>query len=234
MYAPRGVVKISNLWNLMVFPTSGYLSTTLSVDNLFSSKIVLNQVTLTCSTIEVEMLIPEVLELMMPPQRAVRGRPARWNIEEQRVSNAPEVKPKGEVTNAEFWEAIRMLSQVVTNQVGQQRGARQEETDTSRIREFFRMNPPSFSGSSTTEDLEILLRTEKEMVVDMRSTMSLFMARLSRLSSKEGKVAILIGDMDIARNKGEYNGQNSQNFMARPTQSQSSKAQGGNWAPAYA
>ncbi|WMV38098.1 hypothetical protein MTR67_031483 [Solanum verrucosum] len=45
-----------------------------------------------------------------------------------------------------------MLSQAVTNQVGQQRGARQEEADTSRIREFLRMNPPSFSGSSTTED----------------------------------------------------------------------------------
>ncbi|WMV08297.1 hypothetical protein MTR67_001682, partial [Solanum verrucosum] len=32
-----------------------------------------------------------------------------------------------------------MLSQVVTNQVGQQRGARQEETDTSRINKFLRM-----------------------------------------------------------------------------------------------
>jgi len=47
-----------------------------------------------------------------------------------------------------------MLSQAVTNQVGQQRGARQEEADTLRIREFLRMNPPSFTGSSTTEDLE--------------------------------------------------------------------------------
>ncbi|XP_049364566.1 uncharacterized protein LOC125829384 [Solanum verrucosum] len=173
----------------------------------------------------------EESELMMPPQRAVRGRPARWNIEEQRVSNAPEVKTKGEVTNAEFWEAIRMLSQVVTNKVGQQRGARQEETDTLRI----------------------------QMVVDMRSTMSLFMARISRLSSKEGKVAILIRDMDIARlmvyvqqvegeklrdrkefrNKkaktwSESGQQRNNNFRVRPTQSQSSKAQGGNWAPAYA
>jgi len=62
------------------------------------------------------------------------------------------VQAQGEVTNAEFREAIRMLSQVVTNQVGKQRVARQEEVDTSRVREFLRMNPPSFTSSSTTED----------------------------------------------------------------------------------
>ncbi|WMV13774.1 hypothetical protein MTR67_007159 [Solanum verrucosum] len=45
-----------------------------------------------------------------------------------------------------------MLRQAVTNQVGQQKGARPEVADTSRIREFLRMNPPSFTGSSTTED----------------------------------------------------------------------------------
>ncbi|KAK4731238.1 hypothetical protein R3W88_024226 [Solanum pinnatisectum] len=47
-----------------------------------------------------------------------------------------------------------MLSQVVTNQVGQQRGARQEMVDTSKIQEFLRINPPRFTGSSTTEDPE--------------------------------------------------------------------------------
>ncbi|KAK4729838.1 hypothetical protein R3W88_022826 [Solanum pinnatisectum] len=47
-----------------------------------------------------------------------------------------------------------MLSQAVTNQVGQQRGARQKEADTLRIREFLRMNPPNFTGSSTSEDPE--------------------------------------------------------------------------------
>ena len=45
-----------------------------------------------------------------------------------------------------------MLSQVVTNQVGQQREARKEGDDTSMIWEFLRMNPPIFIGSSTTED----------------------------------------------------------------------------------
>jgi len=37
------------------------------------------------------------------------------------------------------------------------------------------------------------------MVVDMRSRMSLFVFGLSRLSSKEGKAMMSIGDMDIAR-----------------------------------
>uniref|UniRef100_M1DRV6 Gag-pol polyprotein n=1 Tax=Solanum tuberosum TaxID=4113 RepID=M1DRV6_SOLTU len=75
-------------------------------------------------------------EIIMPPRRAVRGHSARRNVEpqEQGVPNAPELQPQGEVTNVEFQEAIRMLSQAVTNQVGQQRGARQEEADTSRIR----------------------------------------------------------------------------------------------------
>ncbi|XP_049372700.1 uncharacterized protein LOC125837660 [Solanum verrucosum] len=37
------------------------------------------------------------------------------------------------------------------------------------------------------------------MVTDMRSRMYIFVARLSHLSSKKGKAAMLIGDMDIAR-----------------------------------
>ncbi|KAH0715889.1 hypothetical protein KY284_008794 [Solanum tuberosum] len=186
-----------------------------------------------------------------------------------------------------------MLSRVVTNQVGQQRGARQNEADTLRIREFLRINPPSFTGSSTTEDPENFIEELKkifkvmhvadaerveldayqlkniartwfdqwkegraedappanracfeeaflgsffprklkeakvrefftlkqdflsvheyglkftqlswyapEMVADMRSRMTLFVARLSRLSSKEGRASMLIGDMDISR-----------------------------------
>uniref|UniRef100_M1DAV0 Gag-pol polyprotein n=1 Tax=Solanum tuberosum TaxID=4113 RepID=M1DAV0_SOLTU len=57
--------------------------------------------------------------IIMPPRRAVRGCPAWRNVEEQELPNAPEVQPQGEVTNVEFREAMRMLSQVVTNQVGQ-------------------------------------------------------------------------------------------------------------------
>lgn len=90
----------------------------------------------------------------MPPLRAIRGLPTRINIEEQELSNAPEVQPQVELTNTKFREAIRLLSQVVTNQVGKQRGAQQEEDNTSRIHKYLRMNPQSFTGSSTTEDPE--------------------------------------------------------------------------------
>ncbi|KAG5619490.1 hypothetical protein H5410_004708 [Solanum commersonii] len=85
------------------------------------------------------------------------------------------------------------------------------------------------------------------MVADMRSRMSLFVAGFSRMSSREGMSAMLIGDMDIERliihvqqkqkgyvplsasepaprNKCEYNSQNSQGFRARPTHSQGSMA----------
>lgn len=79
----------------------------------------------------------------MPPRRALRGRLARRNVEKIEVPNAPEVQPQGEVTNAEFREAIWMLRHAVTNQVGQQRKARQQEYNTSRIHEFLRMNPLS-------------------------------------------------------------------------------------------
>ncbi|KAH0728063.1 hypothetical protein KY284_003928 [Solanum tuberosum] len=99
----------------------------------------------------------------MPPRRAVRGRPARINVEEQELPNALEVQLQGEISNAKFREAIRMLSQVVTNKVGQQRGAQQEEPDTSRIREVLRMNPPSFTGSSTTEDPENFIEELKKV-----------------------------------------------------------------------
>uniref|UniRef100_M1DHL5 Gag-pol polyprotein n=1 Tax=Solanum tuberosum TaxID=4113 RepID=M1DHL5_SOLTU len=105
----------------------------------------------------------------MPPRRAVKGRPTRRNIKEQELPNAPEVQAQGEVTNAEFREAIRMLSQVVTSQGGQQRGARQEEADTSRIREFLRMNPRSFTHSSTSEDPENFIDELKKVFNVMRA-----------------------------------------------------------------
>ncbi|XP_049381308.1 uncharacterized protein LOC125845842 [Solanum stenotomum] len=45
-----------------------------------------------------------------------------------------------------------MLSQVVTNQSGQQRENQQDVADTSRICEFLRMNPLDFNCSSVIED----------------------------------------------------------------------------------
>ena len=66
-----------------------------------------------------------VFQITMSPRKVIRGRPARRNVEahEQKLPNAPDVQPQGEVTNAKFWEAIRMLSYEVTNQVRQYRGA---------------------------------------------------------------------------------------------------------------
>jgi len=111
-----------------------------------------------------------MFQIIMPPRRTVRGRPARRNIDEQELPNAPEVQQQGEVTNAEFCEAIRMLSQAVTNQVGQQIGARQEESDTLRIREILRMNPPSFTGLRTAEDPENFIEELKKVFYVMHVT----------------------------------------------------------------
>ena len=42
----------------------------------------------------------------------------------------------------------------MASQASQQRGDRHDVADTSRIREFLKMNPPGFIGSSVTEDSE--------------------------------------------------------------------------------
>ena len=47
-----------------------------------------------------------VFQIIMPPRKTIKGRPARINIEESEVPNAPEVQPQGEVTIAKFREAI--------------------------------------------------------------------------------------------------------------------------------
>ena len=82
----------------------------------------------------------------MPPRRVGRGRLPRRYVDKQELPDAPGVQQQGKVSNAEFSEAIRILSQAVTNQIGQKRGARHEGADTSRIREFLGMNPSSFMG----------------------------------------------------------------------------------------
>ncbi|XP_049364745.1 uncharacterized protein LOC125829577 [Solanum verrucosum] len=207
----------------------------------------------------------------MPPRRVVRGRPTRRNVEEQGIPNTPEVQPQEEVTNVEFWEAIRMLSQVVTNQsvartwFDHWKKSRDEdvpilscavfeedllgrffprELREAKVREFRTLKQDSLSVHEYRLKFTQLSRYASEMVADMRSRMSLFVAGLSRLSSKEGKATMLISDMDIARLivyvqqqkqkgpapsfastpapkiKGEYNGQNSQNFRAKPAHSQ--------------
>ncbi|KAK4724589.1 hypothetical protein R3W88_027368 [Solanum pinnatisectum] len=87
------------------------------------------------------------------------------------------------------------------------------------------------------------------MVVDMSSRMSMFVAGLSRLSSKEGKASMLIGDMDISRlmvyvqQVEEEKLRDREEFInkkakieneARPMRSHGSVAQKGNWAHACA
>lgn len=55
----------------------------------------------------------------------VRGIPSRRNVDinNQGVPNAQKEQfPQREVTNTEFRDAIRMLSQVVADQAGKQRG----------------------------------------------------------------------------------------------------------------
>ena len=86
-----------------------------------------------------------VFLITMYLRRETRGCTVRRNVEEPKLTNAPEVQPQGEVTN-EFREAIQMFSQMVTNHVGQQRRARLKEDNTSRTHEFLRMNPPNFTG----------------------------------------------------------------------------------------
>ena len=83
-------------------------------------------------------------QIIIPPRRESKGG-LRRNVEEQELPNSLEVQPQREVTNAEFWEAILILSQVVTNQFGKQIEARQEGANTLRFHEFVIMNPLSFT-----------------------------------------------------------------------------------------
>lgn len=61
-------------------------------------------------------------QISMPPRREERGYLATRNVEEKGVPNTHELQTQEEVANVEFREAIWMLSQVVTNQVREQRG----------------------------------------------------------------------------------------------------------------
>ncbi|XP_015060542.1 uncharacterized protein LOC107006523 [Solanum pennellii] len=136
---------------------------------------------------------------------------------EEGVPNAPEVQPQREVTNLELHKAIWMLRKAVTNQLKRDRAEDSplaswacfekaflrrffpREMKEVKVREFVILKRNSLSVHEYGLKFTQLSEYTSEMVVDMRSRISLFVSGLSRLSSKKGKVVTLIGNMDILR-----------------------------------
>ncbi|XP_049363602.1 uncharacterized protein LOC125828327 [Solanum verrucosum] len=73
------------------------------------------------------------------------------------------------------------------------------ELREAKVREFLTLKKESISLHEYNLKFTQLSRYASEMVADMRSIKSLFVSGFSRLPIKEDKVAMLIGDMDIAR-----------------------------------
>ncbi|XP_049375608.1 uncharacterized protein LOC125840688 [Solanum verrucosum] len=119
------------------------------------------------------------------------------NIEEQGVPNAPEVQPQGEWKKSRAEDAL-VLSWVVFKSafLG---SFFPRELREAKVWEFLSLKQDSLSLHEYSLKFTQLSRYDLEMVADMRSMMSLFVAGLSRLSSKKGKDAMLIGDMEIER-----------------------------------
>ncbi|KAG5598937.1 hypothetical protein H5410_030307 [Solanum commersonii] len=154
----------------------------------------------------------------MPPRRVVKGRPARRNVEEQELPNALEVQPQGEVTNAEFCEAIRMLSQVVTNQAGSK-----EKLDRERL------ILQRFVEEEKLRDREEF--KNKKAKIGNESGQQKSNANRSSFQQKQKGHATSSSSAPAPKNKGEYYGQNSR---AKPAYSQGSMAQGGSKPPTCA
>ncbi|XP_049394787.1 uncharacterized protein LOC125859106 [Solanum stenotomum] len=73
------------------------------------------------------------------------------------------------------------------------------ELKEAKVREFLTLKQESLSVHEYGLKFTQLSCYAPEMVADMRSKMSLIVVGLSRLSSKEGRAAMLIRDMDISR-----------------------------------
>ncbi|XP_015081426.1 uncharacterized protein LOC107025074 [Solanum pennellii] len=167
----------------------------------------------------------------MPPRRVVKGRPSRKNVEpqEQGVPNAQNVKPQGDVTNVEFREAIRILSQVVTNQSTFE----YPENFIEELKKVFEV-----MHVADTEWVEIaayqlkgVSRTWFDQLKKGRNedaahlSLDYFEEALLRhffpreLNKAKGPIPSS-SSVIAPRNKGQHHGQNSQTFKARPTQSQ--------------
>ncbi|WMV37414.1 hypothetical protein MTR67_030799 [Solanum verrucosum] len=73
------------------------------------------------------------------------------------------------------------------------------ELKEAKVREFLTLKQDSLSVHEYRLKFAQISRYVAEMGADMRSRMNLFVAGLARLSSKEGRAAMLIGNMDISR-----------------------------------
>ena len=73
------------------------------------------------------------------------------------------------------------------------------ELKEAKVWEFLILKQDSLSVHEYGFKFTHFFRCASEMVKDVRSRMSLFVASLGRVSIKEGRVAMLIGDIDISR-----------------------------------
>ncbi|XP_049410547.1 uncharacterized protein LOC125873722 [Solanum stenotomum] len=128
-------------------------------------------------------------QIIMPPRRAVRGRLARRNVEEQYTTEdlenfIEELKKVFDVMHVADTERVELAAYQIKN--------------VARTW-FDQWKGESLSVHKYGLKFTQLSRYAPEMVNDMRSRMSLFVAGLARLSRKEGQTIMLIGDMDISR-----------------------------------
>uniref|UniRef100_M1DFL9 Retrotransposon protein n=1 Tax=Solanum tuberosum TaxID=4113 RepID=M1DFL9_SOLTU len=127
-------------------------------------------------------------EIVIPLRRVGRGRFPRRYVDEQELPYAPGVQDQGEVSNAEFREAIRILSQAVTNQIG-------SKNFIEELKKIF-----DVMHVADTERVELAAYQLKDVA---RTWFDQWkggrVENAPPLSSKEGRAAMLIGDMDISR-----------------------------------
>lgn len=74
-----------------------------------------------------------------------------------------------------------------------------QELGEAKVREFLNLKHEFISVQKYNLKITQMSHYALDMVADMRSKMNLFVVGLSRMTNKEGKTAMLIGDMDIAR-----------------------------------